>query len=40
MVNPVAMGDAAIAWRTFGGKPESDTQSYDPRLWVGLAYKY
>lgn len=33
-------GDAAIAWRAYGGKPESDTQSYDPRLWVGLAYKY
>jgi hemolysin activation/secretion protein len=32
--------DAVLAWRTDGGKPQSDTQASDPQGWLTLAYKF
>jgi hypothetical protein len=31
--------DGTLAWRTDGGKPQSDTQAKEPRVWIGLVYK-
>jgi hemolysin activation/secretion protein len=32
--------DAALAWRTHGGKPQSDTRDDNPRLWVTAGYRF
>ncbi len=32
--------DAAAAWRTIGGKPESDSRDYVPMLWLNASYKF
>lgn len=32
--------DAAIAWQTHGGDPQSDTARRDPRAWVMAGYKF
>ncbi|WP_303783997.1 hypothetical protein, partial [Azovibrio restrictus] len=32
--------DAALAWRTHGGKPQSDTRDTSPRGWVNLAWRF
>jgi hemolysin activation/secretion protein len=32
--------DAALAWRTHGGKPESDTRDRHPRGWVSLGWRF
>lgn len=32
--------DAALAWRTHGGKPESDTRDTNPRGWVSLVWRF
>ena len=33
-------GDAALAWRNFGGKPQSDSEDRIPRLWVSMGYQF
>lgn len=32
--------DIAVAWRTRGGEPLSDSKDRDPRLWVTVGYKF
>ncbi|WP_197722852.1 ShlB/FhaC/HecB family hemolysin secretion/activation protein [Sulfurivermis fontis] len=32
--------DAALAWRTHGGKPESDTRDTNPHGWVSLVWRF
>jgi len=32
--------DAALAWRSRGGQPTSDTQDTNPRLWVTAGYRF
>lgn len=32
--------DTAVAWRTHGGKPESDTRDRNPRWWATLSYRF
>ena len=32
--------DASLAWRTHGGKPQSDTRDDNPRLWASMAYRF
>ncbi|MBX9961420.1 MAG: hypothetical protein K2Y35_00080 [Burkholderiales bacterium] len=32
--------DAALAWRTEGGAPQSDTADRNPRAWVNVAYRF
>lgn len=32
--------DVTVAWRTHGGKPESDTQDQNPLFWAGAGYKF
>ena len=32
--------DAALAWRTAGGAPQSDTQDRRPQGWLSVAYKF
>lgn len=32
--------EAACAWKTNGGASTSDSHQQDPRLWVGLGYRY
>lgn len=38
-VRPVSL-DAAVAWRTQGGTPDSDTEDRNPRVWARLTYHY
>lgn len=32
--------DAALAWRTHGGKPQSDTRDTNPHGWVSLVWRF
>ncbi|MFC7288505.1 ShlB/FhaC/HecB family hemolysin secretion/activation protein [Herminiimonas glaciei] len=32
--------DAAVAWRTYGGRPESDTADHQPMGWITAGYKF
>jgi len=32
--------DAALAWRSRGGQPTSDTKDTNPRLWVTAGYQF
>ena len=32
--------DALVAWRSFGGKPQSDTKDRVPLFWVSLSYDF
>lgn len=32
--------DASLAWRTHGGKPESDTKDENPRFWLKAGYQF
>lgn len=32
--------DAAVAWRTRGGAPQSDTADRDPRVWISASYAF
>jgi len=32
--------DASLAWRLYGGDPQSDTKDYSPMAWFNLAYKF
>lgn len=34
------MLDAALAWRTSGGEPESDTKDRKPRAWMSAAWRF
>lgn len=36
---PIAV-DATVAWRTHGGKPQSDTSDRNPRAWVSASYRF
>jgi hemolysin activation/secretion protein len=32
--------DASVAWRMYGGNPQSDTKDYTPMAWVNAGYKF
>jgi len=32
--------DANVAWRSHGGKPQSDTRDRNPRFWVSAGYRF
>lgn len=32
--------DASLAWRMYGGNPQSDTKDYSPMAWVNARYKF
>ena len=32
--------DVAVAWRTRGGEPESDSRDSDPRVWAQVGYRF